>query len=1102
MNDMAKNLILWVIIAIILLSVFNSFTVSQVKPQIMAYSDFIGEIKNGQIKEVTINGRTIDGVTVAGQNFSTYSPGDDGLVSDLLKNQVIINAGPPDKPSLLMSILINWFPILLLIGLWVFFMRQMQGGMGGRGAMSFGKSRARMLNEDQVKVTFQDVAGVEEAKEEVAELVEFLREPAKFQKLGGKIPRGVLMVGSPGTGKTLLARAIAGEAKVPFFTISGSDFVEMFVGVGASRVRDMFEQAKKHAPCLTGDTIVTLANGRNITIQAMFDNKMVGVQVPAMGEDFNIRNAEVLEITRKRSDDIYRIKAMHGEIKATGNHLFPVLRNGCTLWTRVDELQTGDYVAMPRHLPTAGLIPSPADFLPADTRIYQDGIKPRAKFLRLATFDGQVLPENAECAHGGGGWQDAKLSKIPSAATEDLMYLVGLMDADGSWQATRGLPFINTCEELHEHVAAIVNEVFGIATNQYWVRRVAGDPRQDIATTQLGGRLVKTILLGLADKILEMPSYMIAAWLRGIFDGDGCVQKDKVIISAWKPELNHKIRAALHRIGIVVFDSGRVGNIEITGKEDALRFVEMVGSKHPEKINALQDLMQQGRTASRSDAIPVGNLLREAREACGMAQRDFDKPNYISTYERNQVTPPRSRLQGIVEELENFCTKRCQSIPDSVQAIRSLVSGDTRWTQISAVEQMPGEDFVYDLCLDAPHNFVANGLFVHNCIIFIDEIDAVGRHRGAGLGGGHDEREQTLNQLLVEMDGFEGNEGVIVIAATNRPDVLDPALLRPGRFDRQVVVPLPDVRGREQILKVHMRKVPISEDVMASIIARATPGFSGADLANLVNEAALFAARTNKRLVDMADMEKAKDKIMMGAERRSMVMSEQEKQLTAYHEAGHAIVGLSVPSHDPVYKVSIIPRGRALGITMFLPEEDRYSHSKELLESQISSLFGGRIAEELIFGPNKVTTGASNDIQRATEIARGMVTRWGLSERLGPLTYSEEEQEVFLGHSVTQHKNVSDDTAHAIDEEIRAVIDRNYQRAKDILTTHLERLHIMADALIRFETINADQIKDIMEDRPPRAPDDWDDEPRPSNKVSSKDGLAKKRTRNKPVRQN
>jgi cell division protease FtsH len=497
----------------------------------------------------------------------------------------------------------------------VFFMRQMQGGAGGRGAMSFGKSRARMLSEDQVKVTFSDVAGADEAKEEVTEMVDFLRDPSKFQKLGGKIPKGVLMVGAPGTGKTLLARAIAGEAKVPFFTISGSDFVEMFVGVGASRVRDMFEQAKKHAPC----------------------------------------------------------------------------------------------------------------------------------------------------------------------------------------------------------------------------------------------------------------------------------------------------------------------------------------------------------------------------------------------------------------------------------------------------------------------------------IIFIDEIDAVGRHRGAGLGGGHDEREQTLNQLLVEMDGFEGNEGVIVIAATNRPDVLDPALLRPGRFDRQVVVPLPDVRGREQILKVHMRKIPVGEDVKASIIARGTPGFSGADLANLVNEAALFAARANKRLVDQEEFEKAKDKIMMGAERRSMVMSEDEKKLTAYHEAGHAIVGRLVPAHDPVYKVSIIPRGRALGVTMFLPEEDRYSLSKQRLESQISSLFGGRIAEELIFGPESVTTGAQNDIHRATDIARSMVTKWGLSEKLGPLTYSEDEQEVFLGHSVTQHKNVSDETTHLIDEEVRSFIDRNYDRARRLLDENMEKLHSMAQALIKYETIDSDQIDDIMAGRTPRAPRDWDDDEEPGS---------------------
>lgn len=602
---MAKNIILWVVIALVLMSVFNSFGPRQVNGHQIDYSRFIADVKSGQVNKVVIDGRTISGETTEGKHFTTYSPGDDpGLIGDLLDNGVVIEAKPEEGTGLLMQVFISWFPMLLLIAVWIFFMRQMQGGAGGRGALSFGKSRARMLSEEQVKVTFGDVAGCDEAKEEVKELVDFLRDPGRFQKLGGKIPRGVLMVGPPGTGKTLLARAIAGEAKVPFFTISGSDFVEMFVGVGASRVRDMFENAKKHAPC----------------------------------------------------------------------------------------------------------------------------------------------------------------------------------------------------------------------------------------------------------------------------------------------------------------------------------------------------------------------------------------------------------------------------------------------------------------------------------IIFIDEIDAVGRQRGAGLGGGHDEREQTLNQMLVEMDGFEGNEGVIVIAATNRPDVLDPALLRPGRFDRQVVVSLPDIRGREQILKVHLRKVPVAENVEPALIARGTPGFSGADLANLVNEAALFAARGNKRLVDMNDLERAKDKILMGVERRSSVMSEEDKRLTAYHEAGHAIIGRLMPAHDPVYKVSIIPRGRALGVTMFLPEQDRYSLSKLQIESQIASLFGGRLAEELIFGTESVTTGASNDIQRATELARNMVTKWGLSEKMGPLAYGEEEGEVFLGHSVTQHKGIADTTATEIDTEVRAIIDRNYFRAKRLLEENMDKLHLMSDALMKYETIDKDQIDDIMAGREPRPP--------------------------------
>ena len=610
MNNFGKNLALWIIIGLLLVALFNLFQSSSTRsPQTtVPFSELLAEVDRGQVADVTIKGNQVSGHFSDGRAFSTYGPPEAGLVERLTNKNVRINAVPDDSnvPSLF-SVLLSWFPMLLLIGVWIFFMRQMQSG-GGK-AMGFGKSRARLLTEKVGRVTFDDVAGIDEAKQELTEIVEFLKDPQKFQRLGGKIPKGCLLVGPPGTGKTLTARAVAGEANVPFFTISGSDFVEMFVGVGASRVRDMFEQGKKNAPC----------------------------------------------------------------------------------------------------------------------------------------------------------------------------------------------------------------------------------------------------------------------------------------------------------------------------------------------------------------------------------------------------------------------------------------------------------------------------------IIFIDEIDAVGRHRGAGLGGGNDEREQTLNQLLVEMDGFEGTEGVIVIAATNRPDVLDPALLRPGRFDRQVVVPLPDVRGREQILKVHMRKLPLAEDVRPQIIARGTPGFSGADLANLVNEAALFAARANRRTVTMDEFERAKDKIMMGAERRSMVMDEQEKKLTAYHEAGHAIIGLTVPEHDPVYKVTIIPRGRALGVTMFLPEADRYSTSKRRLESRISTLFGGRIAEELIFGPESITTGASNDIERATEIARNMVTKWGLSSRLGPLTYTEDQGEVFLGRSVTQHKQVSDVTAHAIDEEIRLLIDNNYKRAKDILEASLDKLHKMAEALIKYETIDETQIHDIMQGRDPQPPSGWDD---------------------------
>jgi len=598
---MFKNMAVWLVIGLVLMTVFNQFNSRQTPQASMEYSQFMEEVGSGSITKVVIEGRVLKATTADGRKLTSYAPPDLWMVSDLLKHGVKVEARPEEEQSFLMNIFVSWFPMLLLIGVWVFFMRQMQGG-GKGGAFSFGKSKARLLDESTNSITFADVAGCDEAKEEVSELVDFLRDPTKFQKLGGRIPKGVLLVGNPGTGKTLLAKAIAGEAKVPFFSISGSDFVEMFVGVGAARVRDMFENAKKHAPC----------------------------------------------------------------------------------------------------------------------------------------------------------------------------------------------------------------------------------------------------------------------------------------------------------------------------------------------------------------------------------------------------------------------------------------------------------------------------------IIFIDELDAVGRQRGAGLGGGNDEREQTLNQMLVEMDGFEGSVGVIVIAATNRPDVLDPALMRPGRFDRQVVVPLPDIRGREQILIVHMRKVPLSPDVKADILARGTPGMSGADLANLVNEAALFAARASKRLVDMDDFEKAKDKILMGAERRSMVMNEEEKRNTAYHESGHAVVAKLVPKSDPVHKVTIIPRGRALGLTMQLPEEDRYAYDRVYLMSRIAVLFGGRIAEELFM--NQMTTGASNDFERATQMARDMVTRYGMSDALGPMVYGENEGEVFLGRSVTTHKNMSETTMQKVDAEIRRIIDEQYALARKLLEENRDKVEAMTAALLELETIDADQINDIMEGKPPRPP--------------------------------
>ena len=1060
MNATFKTVMLWMSLLVVVFLAWH-FAQFQKKETPMKFSEFMAQVEAGQILDVTITGNEIKGHTASHDSFRTFAPGGyEKLYDTLLAKQVTVNFQPDQTPTWA-NMLISWAPFLLLIGFWIFFMRQMQSG--GNKALSFGKSRAKLLASQQKKVTFKDVAGVDEAKEELQEIIDFLREPQKFQKLGGRIPKGVLLMGPPGTGKTLLARGIAGEANVPFFSISGSDFVEMFVGVGASRVRDLFEQGKKNAPCLTGDAVVTLADGRTVTIGEMFEEAMVGVQVPAMGDDFRLTTASVLGLTRKKSTDVRRVRTMHGEVKATGNHLFPVLRDGRVEWTRADALQAGDYVALPRGVRTAGVSPRPVDFLPPDTRVYLDtlaGKGARREFVRRSDLPEGDASGVLRFAHGSGGWTGAELTKVPSAASEDLLYLVGLIDSDGSWRSDRSIPFVNTCRALHDRVASIVAEEFGLQARRSLMRRAVGGDGPDVEVTYIHGRLAKCVLEGLRDSVPVMPDRLIAAWLRGVFDGDGCVQRDRVVISAWDAAANRRVREGLRRLGIVACDSGRVGNVEITGKEDAGRFARLVGSAHPDKARRLSEIPAAGRTASRADAIPAGALVRAAREACGMGQRAFERGNYVSLYERNEVVPPRSRLATVVERMERHCRDTGRPAPAELRELRRLVEGDTRFTRVAASEPVPGEHFVYDLCVDGPHNFVANGLFVHNCIIFIDEIDAVGRHRGAGLGGGHDEREQTLNALLVEMDGFESNDGVILIAATNRPDVLDPALLRPGRFDRRVVVSRPDVRGREGILQVHTRKIPLAEDVDLSVLGRATPGFSGADLANLVNEAALMAARANQKFVTMHDFEQAKDKVLMGAERKSLIITDEEKKVTAYHEAGHALLAALVPHSDPLHKVTIIPRGMALGLTQQLPSEEKHNWTREALEARIAVFMGGRIAEDMTFG--QITTGAQNDIEQATEMARKMVCEWGMSEALGPLTYGKKEEQIFLGKEFNRHQDYSEATALKIDSEIKRVVTQQYERAHALLTENRHVLQRVAEALLEHEVLDAQQLKQLM----------------------------------------
>jgi len=1103
LNSTVRQIVFWVVIlggAFLLYQLFSNKGGKTEKQ--LSYTELWEKVVAGDVEKAVIKDHSITGQLKSDKNstFTTKLSNpfvQRDIAEEMKKNKIPFDFDPESSNQWIFG-LISYAPLLIIIALWIFMMRQMQSG--GNKALSFGKSRAKLLSNQQKRVTFKDVAGVEEAKEELQEIIEFLKEPQKFQKLGGRIPKGVLMMGPPGTGKTLLARAIAGEANVPFFSISGSDFVEMFVGVGASRVRDLFEQGKKNAPCLTGDAVITLSGGRQVTIQEMFERKMVGVRVPAMTEDFRLEDASVIGITRKPCTDLFEITTSTSSIKATGNHLFPVLRGSKMEWVRADELEEGEYVAIPRRIETTDEAPLFYEFLPSDTLVRFKADAAHRRRARLSEVRDDIIARHSDVdslSIGHGGFASSYLKRTPLFLNEEAAYVCGLLASDGYFgkPGSRAIQFVNVETSLHDRIAEILAECFGYEAKRHLNKKryetvlpQGGYPQklQDCYTTFINNKLLCEALRTIHEHVLELPSWLIGTWLRGVFDGDGCVrvsaQSPQIIISAWNKQANQFIRDALLRVGIVASLSpsakkGDDGNIVITGLESINAFVSKIGSSHPakqEKLAALSAMLSERSAASRLDSIPVGSLLREARLSIGMGQRAFAHGNLVSVYERSIVAPSRSKLQQLINEMEVWREDHRFASTDEMARLKDLAHSDILWSRIQRIEPIAPVDYVYDLCLDRHHCFVANRIITHNCIVFIDELDAVGRHRGAGLGGGHDEREQTLNQLLVEMDGFESNDGVILIASTNRPDVLDPALLRPGRFDRRVVVNRPDVKGREGILKVHTRKIPLGEDVDVSVIARGTPGFTGADLANLVNEAALNAARLNRKAVAMPDFEWAKDKVLMGTERRSMMMSNEEKRNTAYHEAGHTLVGIKTPNADPVHKVSIIPRGMALGVTMQLPEADRHSYTRDYLEGQIAIMMGGRIAEEIFL--NHMTTGASNDIEKATDLARRMVCEFGMSS-LGPMTFGKKEEQIFLGREIAQHQDYSEDTAIKIDQEVKRIVMEQYTRARQIIFENKDALVRLAEALLERESLDGVQIRRLIAGLP--LDDDEDQTPTP-----------------------
>jgi ATP-dependent metalloprotease FtsH len=823
-----------------------------------------------------------------------------------------------------------------------------------------------------------------------------------------------------------------------------------------------------------------------VTIQEMFERGMVGVCVPAMTEDFRLEEATVIGITRKRCPDLYRLTTAVGSIKATGNHLFPVLRDGCLNWVRAYQLKEGDYMAAPRRIETRSEAPAFHEFLPDETLLCFPSAVPVKRRPRLHERRDQWDEQHADLERlsiGQGGYTSSSLTRVPAKLTAEICYLCGLLASDGCFgkPGTYRIPFYNTELTLHEKVRTILADQFAyqattrLNTKYYENLLPQGtlpQKLQDCWTTCIDNKLLCEALRAVSARVLELPASLVAAWLRGIFDGDGCVRLDpktpQVTISAWKPSANQLIRDALLRVGLATSCSpnakaGKDGNIVLTGVESLREFIAVVGSGHPAKQARLAQvgewLEQRQSSSSRHDGIPVGNLLRSVRQSIGMGQRAFWRGNYVCMYEQGQVVPSRKSLQGIVAEIEAWRTAKGLEETPEVRRLKALAHSGVLWTRLQKVEAIGPVEYVYDLCLDQLHCFVANNIFTHNCILFIDEIDAVGRMRGAGVGGGSDEREQTLNQILSEMDGFTPTEAVIVMAATNRPDVLDSALLRPGRFDRHITIDRPTWQGRLAILKVHTRTKPLADDVNLEAIARSMIGMTGADLRNLANEAALLATREGKNRIDRRDFERAADRVLMGPKREE-ILSAEGKRMTAYHEVGHALVAWLEPKADPPTKVSIIPRGRGLGVTVSPPDEERYHHGLDYWKARLAVTMGGRAADRLIYG--QAFSGHEDDLRQATRMARYMVTHWGMSDRLGPMSFRVGEEHVFLGKEIQEPRDFSEHTAAVIDEEVQKILRQADEHAYELLKANRDKMEILVNALMQREELLREEINEIL----------------------------------------